>query len=125
MTAYLLVGLGAALGGMLRHWFAGIEEVGVLEPHELPWGTVLANLAGSFVIGFAAALPLPLLGEPARLLVMTGFCGGFTTFSSFSLQNILLLQEGDTIPAVWNILVSVVAGTVAAILGFLLGGRFS
>ena len=90
------VAAGGALGTVARYLLAL-----ALAPISgtLPWGTVVINVAGSFVIGLFGTLtlahgryPAP---EVARLSVMVGFCGGFTTFSSFSLQSLELLQRGD------------------------------
>lgn len=90
-----------------------------------PWGTLLINVLGSFVIGLVAALtltPARLAMHPdLRVFLMVGVCGGFTTFSAFSLQSLELLQSGDTWPAAGYIAGSVlfcVAGTWS---GWLLG----
>ena len=89
MTLSLVVMLGSALGGLARLWL-GLWSVEVFGP-DFPWGTLLINVLGSFVITLAGAA-LPISSTGLRALVMVGFCGGFTTFSSFSLQTLELLQ---------------------------------
>jgi CrcB protein len=119
----LWVGLGGAIGSILRYW-TGLLLLPVSS--RLPWGTIGINILGSFVIGFFGTLtlaqgryPLP---ETARLFVMVGICGGFTTFSSFSLQTLDLLRAGATGRAFMNIglsvllcLAAVAAGHAAAL----------
>jgi len=94
---FLTVALGSAVGGVSRwgaslllfHWFGGA----------FPWGTLFVNASGSFLIGFYAALAGPegwLAGTRQRHFVMTGFCGGYTTFSIFSLETLHLAVGGQT-----------------------------
>jgi fluoride exporter len=118
---YLWIAIGSALGGMARYWCAvwSASHMGEL----FPWGTLIVNVAGSFVIGFFGTLTgsdgrLP-VGAEARLFVMVGFCGGFTTFSSFSLQTLLLLREGDWMRAGGNVVGSVALCMLAVWLGHL------
>lgn len=85
---YLCVGLGSLLGGLSR-WL--LSEAALLHlGGALPWGTLAANLLGSFLIGYMVWLPQPRL----RLFLTAGFCGGFTTFSIFSLEMLTFLQQG-------------------------------
>jgi CrcB protein len=93
---YLAVGLGSALGGVLRWWLSELLQA---PPGEgFPWGTLWVNTSGSFLIGCYAAQVAQggrwAQGLRQRLFFMTGFCGGYTTFSIFSLETILLLQAG-------------------------------
>ena len=94
---YFWVMLGSALGGGARYWCSGIaaHHFG----YAFPAGTILVNVVGSFVIGFFATLTEPdgrfLVSTEARLFVMVGLCGGYTTFSSFSLQTLTLIREGQ------------------------------
>lgn len=119
---YLLVALGSALGGMGRFWMAG--AVARLTGPTFPWGTILINILGSALIGMTAALTgpggrLPVAPE-LRVFVMVGVCGGFTTFSSFSLQTLDLLRDGRTGAALGNIALSVLlclAGVAAGYAG--------
>ena len=119
MIAYLWIAVGSALGGMARYacqslvtnWFGQL----------FPWGTLVVNVAGSFVIGFFATLTGPdgrvLVPGNARLFVMVGVCGGFTTFSSLSLQTLGLAQDGEFMRAGLNVGASVVLCLVSVWLG--------
>ena len=117
---YLWVAIGSALGGVARYWCSGL--VARLAGETFPWGTILVNILGAFFIGFAAALSRPegrfLIPFEARLFVMVGLCGGYTTFSSFSLQTLTLLQDGQRWAAVGNVTVSVVLCLLSVWLGF-------
>lgn len=120
MQAYFWVGLGSALGGMARYLVSGLLARTIGET--FPFGTLAVNILGSFVIGLFMALTGPdgrLLVDPhIRQFVAVGVCGGFTTFSSFSLQTLALVQDGEWVLAGVNILVSVVACLVAVWLGW-------
>jgi CrcB protein len=127
MTATLLVLLGSALGGMARYALSGAIARSIGEI--FPWGTLLVNISGSFVIGIAAAAAAPggaLPGDPTiRTLVMTGLCGGYTTFSSFSLQTLNLARESDWRRAVANIAGSIALCLAAVWAGWALGALIS
>jgi CrcB protein len=120
MTMYLWIGLGSALGGMARYWCSGVVAGAFGET--FPWGTLVVNVVGSFVIGFFATLTGPdgrlLVGTAARQFVMVGICGGYTTFSSFSLQTLSLMRDGEWGRAGGNIGASVVLCTISVWLGF-------
>ena len=90
----LAVGVGAAFGAWLR-WGLGVA-LNALVP-QLPMGTLVANLAGGFLIGVAVELFTlhPVLAPEIRLFVITGFLGGLTTFSTFSAETVSLLQRGQ------------------------------
>ena len=123
MLAYLWIGLGGALGSMARHFCNG--AVGAIMGVEFPWGTLLINVLGSFVIGFAAATMnadgrFP-VNNDVRQFVMVGICGGYTTFSSFSLQTMTLMQGGHYLAALGNIGASVVLCLIAVWLGYMAG----
>ena len=93
MSLYLWVALGSAIGGCLRYAIGRL-----MLPTTFPWSTIVINLVGSFVIGFFGTLTLAgsryAAPETMRIFVMVGVCGGFTTFSSFSLQTFDLLRTG-------------------------------
>ncbi len=127
MLAYLWVAIGGALGSVARFWMSGIIASKFGET--FPWGTIIVNVVGSFVIGFLAALNIPegrwQLAPGARVFLMIGVCGGYTTFSSFSLQTLRLMQEREWLYAGGNILLSMTACLVAVWLGYLLGATFN
>jgi CrcB protein len=122
MLTYLFVATGGALGSMARFWLAG--TVARLTGVGFPWGTILINIVGSFVIGWFAGLSMS-RNPPSpdmRAFVMAGLCGGFTTFSAFSLQSLELLREGRFLAACANVGASVLL-CVAATAGGLMIGR--
>jgi fluoride exporter len=94
-SAYLAVALGSALGGVLRWWLSELLQA---PPGQgFPWGTLWVNVSGSLLIGWYAARVAAAHGRRSKLgqlFFMTGFCGGYTTFSIFSLETLLLLQAG-------------------------------
>ncbi len=110
MVVYLWIAVGSAAGGIARFWASGVTARLIGET--FPWGTMLVNVVGSFIIGFVATLTAPdgrvFLDSTVRLAILAGFCGGFTTFSSFSLQTLNLLNDGDYLQAGANIGLSVV-----------------
>lgn len=119
---YLFVALGGALGSFGRYAVSGLVAIGFGET--FPWGTLVVNVVGSFIIGFFGTLTSPdgrlLVGSTSRQFVMSGFCGGFTTFSSFSLQTLNLIQDGEWLYAGGNI-----AGSVTLCLVFVWLGSIS
>ena len=125
--AYLWVALGGALGSVSRFWLSGLVAARFGET--FPWGTLAINITGSFLIGALAAFADPdgryLISPGARQLLMIGVCGGYTTFSSFSLQTLNLLRDREWLYAGGNILLSVTLCMVAVWLGFLLGSIFN
>lgn len=120
---YLLVAIGSALGGMARFWMGLV--VAALTGPRYPWGTLLINVLGSFLIGLVAAAGMPTarFGLPveARVFLMVGVCGGFTTFSSFSLQTFELLERGEPLAALGYTLGSVVLCVLGTWMGMALG----
>jgi CrcB protein len=121
MTLYLLIALGGALGSVAR--FALSSVIGNLFSATFPWGTLVVNVTGSFIIGFYATLTGPdgriFAGGTTRQFVMTGICGGYTTFSSFSLQTLSLARDGEWLQAGANSVGTLVACLVAVWLGHL------
>src|ERR1700753_1046288 len=118
LTTCLIVMLGGALGTLARY-LVGLAAIPISQ--DLPWGTIVINIVGSFIIGFFGTLTLAHGRFPAsdnmRLFVMVGLCGGFTTFSAFSLQTLDLLRAGATTRAGINIVASVVLCILSVALG--------
>lgn len=121
MDPYFWIAIGSALGGVSRYWTSGVAARLIGET--FPWGTLIINVLGSFIIGFFATLTGPdgrvLVSTTARQFVMIGFCGGFTTFSSFSLQTLNLMNDGEWLRAGGNISVSVLCCLIAVWTGYL------
>ena len=119
MNSFLWVAVGSALGGVSRYGFGLMASR--LWGDAFPWGTICINVLGSFVIGLFAALTTADGAMSAsanlRIFVMVGICGGFTTFSSFSLQTLTLMRDGGWFPAMGNIVLSVVLCLLAVTLG--------
>jgi CrcB protein len=116
---YVWVTVGSALGGAARYWCSGFAADHFGET--FPLGTLSVNVIGSFIIGFFATLTGPdgryLVRTEARQFVMTGICGGYTTFSSFSLQTLNLVRDGEMKLAGVNIALSLVLCLAAVWLG--------
>ncbi|MEE9101336.1 MULTISPECIES: fluoride efflux transporter CrcB [Pseudomonas] len=114
----LAVSLGAALGALLR-WMLGLK-LNTLLP-SLPPGTVVANLVGGYIIGAAIAFfaNTPGLAPEWRLLIITGFCGGLTTFSTFSAEVVVLLQQGRLVWALGAVATHLVGSLLMTMLGLL------
>lgn len=119
LWSYVWVAIGSALGGVGRFALSGLVATGIGEV--FPWGTLVVNVTGSFVIGMFNTLTGPdgrlLVGTHARQFVMIGICGGYTTFSSFSLQTLNLARDGDWLRAGGNIVASVVLCLLAVWVG--------
>lgn len=125
-TSCLIVMFGGALGTLGRYV---VSVLAAPISDRLPWGTILINVSGSFVIGFFGTLTLAHgrypVSENLRLFVMIGICGGYTTFSSFSLQTLDLLRAGYPLRAGVNIAISVVTCIAFVALGHALGARLN
>ena len=122
MRLVLLVGLGSGLGGMLRYWLSGLVASRVGET--FPWGTLAVNVLGSFLIGLIAGLTdsQRWAGSPeVRQFLMLGVLGGFTTYSSFSLQTLRLLQDGEWWPAVGNVVGTTLLCLLFVVIGYKVG----
>jgi CrcB protein len=125
MLTYLLVAIGGALGSVGRFWLNGLISARFGET--FPWGTMLINITGSFIIGVIGALAVPegRMDSQSRAFatqfLMIGICGGYTTFSSFSLQTLNLLRDREWLYAGGNVVLSVVLCMAAVWLGWMLG----
>jgi fluoride exporter len=120
MLLYLWVAIGGGFGAAARFLVSGL--VARLIGETFPWGTLVINVTGSFLIGFFATLTGPngrfYVGSSARQFVMTGICGGYTTFSSFSLQTLNLANDGEWLRAGANTVLSVALCLLAVWAGF-------
>jgi CrcB protein len=118
LTTCLIVMAGGAIGTLARY-LIGLAALPISQ--SLPWGTIIINILGSFIIGLFGTMTLAHGRFPAsdnlRLFVIIGICGGFTTFSSFSLQTLDLLRAGAVVRAAINIVASVVLCVLAVALG--------
>ena len=127
MGTYLWIALGGALGSVARY---GLSSLIAARFGELfPWGTLIVNISGCFVIGFFAGLTGPdgrvMVSPDLRTFVTVGICGGYTTFSSFSLQTLNLLRDREWLYAGGNVVLSVVLCLAAVALGYGLGLVFN
>lgn len=117
MMEVLLVAVGGAIGSVLRY-YVGVWSVR-LAGAGFPWGTLTVNLVGSFLIGIVVELIVRKFdGSPAlRLFLMTGIIGGFTTFSTFALDTVALMEKGQLATAIVYVLVSVIVSLCAVFAG--------
>lgn len=122
MKDLIMVGIGGFVGSTLRY------KVGILITSKassgFPWGTFCVNLIGAFLIGLLIASALK-SQEIMMLLLVTGFCGGFTTFSTFALENLRLLQSGDWVLLLSYILSSLICGIGLCFVGYYVGNMTS
>jgi fluoride exporter len=124
---YIWIAVGSALGGAFRYWCSGIAARLIGET--FPWGTLFINILGSFVIGLFFTLTGPdgrlLVSSNIRQFVMVGLCGGYTTFSSFSLQTLNLIRDGDLLYAGANIVGSVLLCMLAVWIGHVMAAQIN
>jgi CrcB protein len=116
----LLVSLGGAIGSVMRYLCQ--RWIYQLYPHPFPWGTFMVNIVGCFLIGifFAASEKVTFISADWKLFLMTGLCGGFTTFSAFAFENMNLLRNGDILNTLLYTVSSVVLGILAVFGGIAL-----
>ena len=118
---WLLLFIGGGIGTIFRYQLSGLvqDQLG----SAFPWGTFVVNVTGCIAIGLFATLAdeRGMLGSPARLFLMVGVTGGYTTFSTFGLETWRLLQAGELAPAFANAAGSVVVGLVGLVIGVFLG----
>ena len=122
-TRLLALSVGGLLGIHARY---GVNvAMARLISHPFPWATLVVNIVGSFAIGFAATiLAAQAPNSPWRLLVVTGFLGGFTTFSSLTFETVLLWRRGEMLGGLANLVGSLVLGCSAVIVGMVLARYF-
>lgn len=122
MNTISLIFIGAGLGGVLRY---GVSTgVYYLFNKNFPYGTLVVNVSGSFLMGFLFILLLErfhTFAPQLRALLLIGFLGGYTTFSSFSIETINLIENANWFPAILNILLSTILCLIAAWIGVILG----
>ena len=120
MRTFWAVAIGAALGGVSRYYLASVVQHRV--GSTFPWGTLAVNVSGSLLLGFIIryALATPMVSVEMRALLTTGFCGGYTTFSTYSYETATLLEDGQYGRAGTYALASVVLALVATFAGFVL-----
>jgi len=121
MTKLIYLAIGGITGTFARYFMAG-AVYGILGTR-FPYGTLVVNLSGCFIIGILTTVAENkfLLNPNLRILLMIGFCGAFTTFSTFMLETSNLIKDGETMRAFMNVLLSVVVGFIVFRVGVLLG----
>ena len=123
----LWVAVGSALGGVARYWCSGI--IANLVGETFPWGTLIVNVAGSFLIGLIATVSGTdgrfIISAEARQFLMVGILGGFTTFSSFSLQTLTLARDGQWLLVGANVVGSVVLCLIMVWAGHMLAAMIN
>jgi len=117
MKELLLVCVGSFFGGGARYLVGKMVQTWLSVA--FPWGTMAVNVLGCFLIGLFSGLSLGGQISPStKLILTTGFCGGFTTFSTFMNENLLLGRDGSLLPAVLYTIASLALGLLAVILGY-------
>ena len=120
MLRFFCIGAGGAVGALLRHWMSG--AVHRFLGGDFPWGTLSVNLFGSLVIGFLwGTSEVVTISHDIRLLLFIGILGSFTTFSTFSLENFNLLQNGEYFLLAVNVMASVLLGILLILTGYFTG----
>lgn len=121
MDKVLWISIGAVMGANLRYWVSdwAAQRFG----SSFPYGTLLINLTGSFLLGLIISMALEnlMLDPRLRLLLIIGFLGSYTTFSTFAYESVTLISQGQWGLGLFNLLGSSVLGAVFAILGIWLG----
>ncbi|RPI73250.1 MAG: fluoride efflux transporter CrcB [Ignavibacteriales bacterium] len=120
MLNYLIVSLGAAIGGAARYWLS--NAVYKFFPASFPYGTFAVNLTGSFILGLIIFFldEKELISNQIKIFLTIGFCGGFTTFSTFSLETFNLIRDSQYFLAAINIILSVVVCIAGIFLAYII-----
>jgi CrcB protein len=119
MINYLIISLGAAIGGAARYWLSNL--VYKFFPATFPYGTLAVNILGSFIIGLIIFVfdERELISQQSRLFLTIGFCGGLTTFSTFSLETFSLIRDSEYFLATINVILSVLLCLIGVFLAYI------
>ena len=119
MLNYIYVGIGAAIGGIFRFWLSDYTHK--ILPESFPFGTLVVNVLGSFLLGLIMFYfnDRELLGPNLRIFLAIGFCGGFTTFSTFSLETMNLFKDAQYFFALLNIFLQVFLSLLGIYFGYI------
>ncbi len=118
---YVLIGLMGCVGALARYWLSGL--IAGRFPAAFPWGTFAVNVSGAFLVGVLATAGIEsgLIPPVIRVGLTAGLLGAYTTFSTWSLETMRLLESGSYLLAVWNVFGSILAGLVGAWAGMACG----
>ncbi len=118
MKNYFLAAIGAALGGIFRYWMSGLVQKMI--SLNFPLGTLTVNILGSFILGILLYYfdAREFLSPELKVLLTVGFCGGFTTFSTFSVETVNLLRDSEVLFAFLNMGLSLFLSLAAVVLAF-------
>lgn len=122
LTNALLIFFGAGLGGLLRYYFSNF--IHLFFSREFPYGTMFVNISGSLLMGILFVIIFDRfngISQQLRALMLIGFLGGYTTFSSFSIETLNLIESGEILKATFNVFFSVILCLSATWFGLLLG----
>lgn len=124
MKYYLLVAFGSALGGVLRYWLSGVVQKFTIT---FPYGTLAVNILGTFILGFVIFYfdVKELISPEVKLFLTIGFCGGLTTFSTFSFETFNLLRDSEYLLAAGNILLNLFLTILALVLSYYFARLFN
>ena len=123
METIMVIGIGGFIGANVRYWLSlwAAETFG----NRFPWGTLIINVSGSLILAVfvAYAFNHTTLDPRLRLLLAVGFCGAYTTFSTYAVDSVALIQAGDWMGGLSNIIVTNVVCIISVIIGLILGSR--
>lgn len=119
MKTYLFIGIGGSLGAISRMLLSNLLPS---DGSVFPWGTLACNLIGCLLLGYLTYAILPRVSDQVKIMIMTGFIGSFTTFSAFSMETVMLIEQDKLALALTYVLTSMIGGMLAAWLGTMLAG---